>query len=125
MRAPILVSGPTRSQRACAGTDGVQPHLLDPLTYATEVAWRAGIVVVVAAGNNGLEHSRLNNPAYDPFVIAAGALDHNGTTKTSDDVVAGFTSLGNQTRRPDLLVPGRSIVSLRAPDSFIDVARST
>jgi serine protease AprX len=35
------------------GTDGVQDYQLDPLTYAVEQAWHAGIVVVVAAGNGG------------------------------------------------------------------------
>ena len=37
------------------GTDGAQDYLLDPLTYAVDVAWRKGIVVVVAAGNRGPE----------------------------------------------------------------------
>jgi serine protease AprX len=102
------------------GTDGVQDYTLDPLTYAVEVAWRAGIVVVVAAGNNGIDHPQLNNPAYDPFVIAAGAQDQNGTVDTSNDVVADFSSRGNSQRRPDILTPGRSIVSLRDPGSVID-----
>ncbi len=104
------------------GTDGVQPYLLDPLTYAVEVAWRAGIVVVVAAGNNGIDHPQLNNPAYDPFVLAVGAQDQNGSTDASNDVIADFSSRGNSTRRPDLVMPGRSIVSLRDPGSVIDTA---
>ncbi|MDQ6650145.1 MAG: S8 family serine peptidase, partial [Actinomycetota bacterium] len=32
------------------GTDATQSYALDPLAFATEVAWRAGIVVVVSAG---------------------------------------------------------------------------
>ena len=47
----------------------------DPLTHAVENAWRAGIVVVVAGGNGGTDNPRLNNPAYDPYVIAVGASD--------------------------------------------------
>jgi serine protease AprX len=35
------------------GTDSQQGYRLDPLSYATEVAWRNGIVVVAAAGNDG------------------------------------------------------------------------
>jgi serine protease AprX len=38
-----------------------------------------------------------------------------------DDVVADFTNGGNSTRRPDLVAPGRSIVSLRNPGSSADV----
>jgi serine protease AprX len=102
------------------GTDGVQDYTLDPLTYAVEAAWKAGIVVVVAAGNDGVEHPQLNNPAYDPFVIAVGAQDQNGTNDTGNDVVADFSSRGNRQRRPDLLAPGRSVVSLRDPGSVLD-----
>jgi serine protease AprX len=104
------------------GTDGVQDETLDPLAYAAEVAWSSGIVVVVSAGNNGFDHPQLNDPATNPFVIAAGAQDQYGTIGTSDDVVADFSSRGNLQRRPDLMAPGRSIVSLRDPGSYIDTA---
>jgi len=104
------------------GTDGVQDYTLDPLTYAAEVAWRAGIVVVVAAGNNGIDHPQLNDPAYDPYVIAAGAQDQNATTDPNNHVIADFSSRGNVRRRPDLAAPGRSIVSLRDPGSVLDTA---
>src|SRR5919108_335798 len=72
------------------GTDGVQDYRLDPLTYAVEVAWRQGIVVVVAAGNRGSEATRLDNPAYDPRILAVGASDPQGTPDIKDDAVAGF-----------------------------------
>src|SRR3954468_15923285 len=101
------------------GTDGQQSYLLDPLTYAVEVAWRKGIVVVVAAGNDGAR-APLNDPAYVPFVIAVGASDHHGTVARGDDTVAEFSSRGDTARRPDLVAPGRSITSLRDPQSYID-----
>ena len=50
------------------GTDATQSYVLDPLAYAVEQAWNAGIVVVVAAGNDG-NAAPLRNPASDPFVI--------------------------------------------------------
>ena len=49
------------------GTDGLQDYQVDPLTHAVERAWKAGIVVVVASGNDG-NATPLRNPAYDPFV---------------------------------------------------------
>ena len=52
------------------GTDSRQSYVLDPLAYAAEVAWRKGIVVVVSAGNDGPTTTGLNDPAYDPHVIA-------------------------------------------------------
>ena len=57
---------------------------MDPLAYAAEVAWRKGIVVVVAAGNSGFGTSQLNNPAYDPYVIAVGADNTKGTDDPKD-----------------------------------------
>ncbi len=102
------------------GTDGIQDYTIDPLAYAAEVAWRRGIVVVVAAGNTGFGTAKLNNPAYDPYVIAVGADDTRGTTDTSDDVIPEWSSRGDGTRNPDLVAPGKSVVSLRAGGSHID-----
>src|SRR3954447_12059440 len=48
------------------GTDGLQAYQLDPITYAVETAWRHGIVVVVAGGNDGTSRPSLTNPATDP-----------------------------------------------------------
>lgn len=102
------------------GTDGVQDHRLDPLSYAVEVAWHHGIVVVVAGGNRGASVPILNNPATNPFVIAVGASEPHGTYTTGDDTVAEFSNRGSASRGVDLVAPGRSLVSLRAPGSFID-----
>jgi serine protease AprX len=102
------------------GTDGVQDYVLDPLTYAVEVAWRKGIVVVASAGNTGFGTPKLNNPAYDPYVIAVGASDHNGTVRTSDDFIADFSSRGELSRRPDFMAPGKQVVGLRVPGSYLD-----
>jgi serine protease AprX len=102
------------------GTDGTQSYLLDPLAYAAEVAWHKGIVVVVAAGNSQFGSPALNNPAYDPYVIAVGASDTKGTFDTSDDVVPDWSARGDGVRNPDVVAPGRSITSLRAPGSYID-----
>jgi serine protease AprX len=103
------------------GTDGTQDYKLDPLSYAVEVAWRKGIVVVVSGGNTGFGSTKLNNPAYNPYVIAVGALDTKNNTVTTDDTVASFSSCGNAARRPDLVAPGRSILGLRDPGSKLDV----
>ena len=102
------------------GTASVQPWQVDPLAHAVENAWRAGLVVVTAAGNEGLEASSLLMPAVDPHVLAVGAVDNVGTATHADDVVAEFTNGGNSNRRPDVLAPGKSVVSLRVPGSYVD-----
>ena len=102
------------------GTESTQSSALDPLAYAVEKAWDAGIVVVVAAGNDGFAANNLTMPAADPDVIAVGAADPKGTVDRADDVVADFSNRGNAARHPDLLAAGRSVVSLRSPGSYID-----
>jgi serine protease AprX len=102
------------------GTDGVQSYLLDPLAYAAEQAWLNGVVVVVAAGNEGNSVLKLNNPASDPYVIAVGSDNANGTATTKDDTLSTFSNEGNGYRDPDLLAPGDHVVSLRDPGSVLD-----
>ncbi len=103
------------------GTHSTQPYTVDPLAYAVENAWRKGIVVVAAAGNDGAGN-QLNMPAADPRVLAVGAVDHVGTTSLSDDITGTFTNSGTPERRPDLIAPGKSVVSLRTPGSYADLA---
>lgn len=102
------------------GTDSIQSAALDPLSYAVEAAWNNGIVVVVAVGNDGVTAPRVTMPAANPYVIAVGAADPNGTDVRTDDVVASFSNRGNATRHADLLAAGRSVISLRTPGSYID-----
>ena len=103
------------------GTNSDQDYTIDPLAFAAEVAWKKGLVVVTAAGNAGfVRGGSLTNPSIDPYVIAVGAADTQGTVDYTDDTVASFSSNGTVARRIDLLAPGTHIVSLRDPGSFID-----
>ncbi len=104
------------------GSNTDDPYVLDPLAYAAEQAWLSGIVVVVAAGNDGNYSDGLEDPAIDPYVIAVGATDTESTTDVAAHQPASFTSEGSGTRNPDLAAPGTHIVSLRDPGSFIDDA---
>jgi serine protease AprX len=103
------------------GSGSYLPYNTDPVTAAVERAWFAGIVVVVAAGNDGRSARLLGTPANDPYVIAVAAaeLKNNGSWK-----VPQWATSGDGTRNPDLTAPGTSIVSLRAPGSRIDVEHS-
>ena len=94
----------------------------DLLAYALEQAWQAGIVVVTSAGNDGTKDHGLTSPAYDPFVLAVGADDLAGTAAVGDDLVPDWSSRGDGVRNPDLVAPGRSIVSLRDTNSALDLA---
>jgi serine protease AprX len=102
------------------GTDSIQAPDRDPLDYAVEQAWAAGLAVVVSAGNDG---GAVSKPGDDPFVITVGAADVHDTAAVDDDSVAPFSSTGPG--KPDLVAPGVSLVSLRAPESTVDVFNET
>jgi serine protease AprX len=112
------------------GTNTNHPYTIDPLCHAVEAAWKKGITVVAATGNAGYYMTPggagLTSPARDPYVISVGATDTRKTTATTDDAVASFSSGGvvgiGGTKNPDLVAPGKSIISLAVPGSFIDQA---
>lgn len=88
---------------------------VSPISAAVEILWFSGIVVVTSAGNNGT--ANLYPPANDPFVITVGAVDDQGTVSLADDTVASFSAFGVTSdgfAKPDLVAPGRNIVSLLA-----------
>ncbi len=93
-----------------------------PLDAAVEILWFNGIVVVVAAGNNGTGSGpvTLYAPANDPFVITVGATDDKGTPGLSDDAMAVFSAYGtteDSFAKPDLVAPGRNLIGLLASTS--------
>jgi serine protease AprX len=117
-------ANPIRVITLAYGTDSVQASSVDPMTFAVENAWRAGIVVVVAGGNRGNSTTSLTNPSYNPYVLAVGSAATRGTTTQTDDTVSTFTSV-SAGRNVDLVAPGESIVSLRNPNSYVDVTYPT
>jgi serine protease AprX len=109
------------------GTNSTQAYGVDPLAYAAEQAWKHGIVVVAAAGNTGYQRGNgapgLGDPAYNPYVLAAGASDSKGTPGTNDDSVASFSASSSGCggcKSPDVLAPGGHLQGLRVPSSWID-----
>ena len=92
-----------------------------PLARTVERLWRSGVVVVVAAGNLG-PGSAVYAPANDPFVITVGAVDNGATFDRADDVQASFSATGptlDGFPKPDLLAPGRRIVSFLPADTTL------
>lgn len=105
------------------GTNSTQTWAVDPLNYAVERAWAAGIAVIVSASNRGPALRTISKPADDPWVITVGAVDDRGTTSVSDDVSPDFSGRGPTSdglAKPDLAAPGANLVSLRSDGSNID-----
>lgn len=105
------------------GTDSTLAWWHDPLVQAAEVAWRNGIFVVVSAGNDGegpKYTGSLTNLAKSPNLMSVGATDTVGTVDRVDDTIPAFSSSGSFLRRVDVVAPGKSIMSLKAPGSYAD-----
>jgi serine protease AprX len=120
------------------GTNSTQPYTVDPLAFAVEQAWKAGIVVVTPAGNTGFQQGAgapgLADPGYDPYVITAGGYDTMGTSSSADDAVGGYSASsagcapgapvhsapGPLCKGPDFLAIGSHLQGLRVPGSYID-----
>ncbi|MGB6385881.1 MAG: S8 family peptidase [Terriglobales bacterium] len=107
-----------------------ESYTLDPVDQAVEAAWKAGIVVVAAAGNNGRfgltnGFGTIGVPANDPAVITVGATMTEDTATRVDDKIASYSSKGptvvDHIVKPDLVAPGNAQVSLRAAGSTMDV----
>jgi serine protease AprX len=105
---------------------GVQPTestVSDPLDQAVEAAWKAGITVVVSAGNAGPFDGTIMSPGDDPLVITVGALDDMAQPDVSKDEMTDFSSVGPTSPdgwiKPDLVSSGQSVVSLAAPGSTV------
>ncbi len=103
----------------------------DPLVLAVEELWDAGMVVVVAAGNDGYSGSMtINSPGNSRKVITVGSLTDNGTgSDFVDDYVSSFSSqgptIGDYVLKPDLLAPGNRVVAAVANDSKLSLALPT
>ena len=99
-----------------------EPAATDPLVQAVERAVRAGIVVVVSAGNIGMNPTTaeigfagITSPGNAPSALTVGSLRHRGTATRLDDRVSPFSSRG-PTRydgfaKPDILAPGQALVA--------------
>ncbi|MQB00693.1 MAG: S8 family serine peptidase [Actinobacteria bacterium] len=96
----------------------------DPLVLAVERLWADGLVVVAAAGNTGPESGSIASPAVDPYVMTVGSTDEQGTPAVADDTIPVWSARGPSVyskAKPDVVAPGKSLVSLRAPGSTADV----
>jgi serine protease AprX len=107
-----------------------ESYKTDPLCRAVEAAWKAGIVVVCAAGNGGRQHGTtaanrtnegygtvygsIQSPANSPFVITVGAMKQG--PGRHNDRIATYSSRGptqiDYVAKPDIVAAGNRIVSL-------------
>jgi predicted nucleic acid-binding Zn-ribbon protein len=86
----------------------------DPLVVAIENAVKAGVMVVISAGNAGPGGYSINQLCLARRALCVGASDDKGTPDIKDDVVASFSSRGPlpwDVVAPDIVAPGVDIIS--------------
>ncbi len=102
-----------------------ESYTVDPLCQAVEAAWHAGMVVVVAAGNQGRNNSEntsgyatIQAPGNDPYAITVGATKNEWNAGQLSELIASYSSKGptlfDHVVKPDLVAPGNKIVSVLA-----------
>lgn len=107
-----------------------EPAKSDPLVLAVEAASRRGLVVVVSAGNfgclpntNRCGYAGITSPGNAPSALTVGSINTQQTTTRLDDVVDTFSSRGpswyDGFAKPDIVAPGRRLVSTIGPSSTL------
>ena len=102
----------------------------DPLVQAVEHASRAGIIVVVSAGNFGLNpttgqigYAGTASPGNAPSGISVGAVRTFNTIGRDDDRIAAYSSRGpswyDGFAKPDISAPGDNLLSVAAVGSTL------
>ncbi len=93
----------------------------DPLVQVMERATREhGILFTVSAGNEGPFPGTLGRLGLAPLAVTVGAMDHKGTTDTSDDRIAIFSSRGNGWEgKPNITARGVAVRSTVPGDAYL------
>jgi serine protease AprX len=111
----------------------------DPLCQAVEQAWKSGIVVVCAAGNNGRKYAAaqllvsdnegfgtnygsIQSPANSPYVITVGATKSVDGNRANDRI-ATYSGRGpsriDHVLKPDIVAPGNRVISTLAGNTYL------
>ena len=115
-----------------------ESYRTDPLCQAAEQAWKAGIVVVAAAGNDGrisdlnvagadnegwgTNYGSIASPGNDPYVITVGAMKQVDQYRNNDRI-ATYSSRGpsriDLVLKPDIVAPGNQVISTNTNNSYL------
>lgn len=84
------------------------------LVQGVNAVWDNGIVVVVAAGNNGPRPKSISMPGISRKVITVGASDDNIPVELLGNTTMNYSGRGPTNaciRKPDIVAPGSNIIS--------------
>lgn len=88
------------------------------LVQSVNAAWDHGMVVVVAAGNNGPKRMSVTSPGISRKVITVGSSDDDKSIIMGGNRIHNYSGRGptkHMIQKPDLVAPGSSILSCSPP----------
>ncbi|CAG0929483.1 serine protease AprX [Thermoflexales bacterium] len=101
----------------------IAPYWVDPYNLAVMAAWKAGIVVVASAGNDGPEPLSVGVPGNTPYIITVGTFTDNYTPDDmGDDYIPPFSAAGptlDAFVKPDMIAPGAHASSLMRSNTYL------
>ena len=101
----------------------VAPYWADPYNLAVMAAWKAGIVVVASAGNDGPGPLSVGVPGNTPYIITVGAFTDNYTPNNfGDDYIPPFSAVGPTLDgfvKPDVIAPGAHMASIMRNNTYM------
>ena len=122
------------------GTRAVESYKYDALCRAVRGLVNSGILVVVAAGNEGKDeegekiYGSIHSPGIEPSAFTIGASNTFQTNGRSDDGVATYSSRGptrghwtdgdnvvhhDNVLKPDMVAPGNKLVFAQSPNNVL------
>ncbi|HEX8721696.1 MAG TPA: S8 family serine peptidase, partial [Pyrinomonadaceae bacterium] len=122
------------------GAPAVDSYANDPVCQAVRRLYHLGLVVVVAAGNNGKNsagqkvYGQIHSPGTEPTAITVGASNTFGTDSRADDTVATYSSRGptrgfwtdaagarhyDNLLKPDPVAPGNKVISAESYPNYL------
>lgn len=95
----------------------------DPLVKAVNAAWDKGIIMTIAAGNNGPKSGTITSPGISKKAITVGSSDDNQSVTIWGTTQENFSGRGPTLEciiKPDIIAPGADIVSCLTPTPYTD-----
>lgn len=94
----------------------------DPMVKAVNAAWDAGIITLVAAGNDGPRSNSITSPGVSRRIITVGASDDQKSVDIHGDIVSNYSGRGPTKaciKKPDVVAPGSNIMSCASNTNYI------
>jgi len=90
----------------------------DPLVKAVEAAWDLGLIITIAAGNDGPDYGSITSPGISRKAVTVGSSDDDKPVEIWGTPLVNFSGRGPTSGcivKPDIVAPGTDIISCLAP----------